>query len=177
MRRTILVISVMLMSAAYAFAQNRVAPNKPNQVLSTEPGYVTINELNGGPGLGIVSAPYAKYFFGFTTIHGYQVDQSFMVAGGTGFSAYNGGSMIPLFIDLRYCFPMGEFAPYGSGDGGVLFMFKGGTKLFINPAAGVRYTLSRNVALNFSTGLFIQTGEGVRDSYVNFKLGVTYVLR
>jgi hypothetical protein len=168
---------MILLSVAYASGQKKVAPNKPGKVLSTEPGYVTINELNGGPGLGIVSAPYAKYFFGFTTIHGYQVDQSFIVAGGTGYSAYNGGGMVPLFIDLRYSFPMGEFTPYASGDGGVLFLMKGSSKLFINPAAGVRYTISRNVALCFSTGLFIQTGEGVRDSYVNFKLGAIYILK
>jgi hypothetical protein len=174
MNRTLLLISIILLAATNVSAQQKVSPNKPVQKLSPESGYITINEFTGGPGLGIVDAPYSKYFFGFTTIHGYQVDQSFIVAAGTGFSAYNGGSMIPLFMDFRYNFLISTFTPYVVGDGGILINTSGGIKLSINPAAGVRYTISRKIALNFSTGLFVQSGAGVRDSYLNFKLGVTF---
>lgn len=175
MNRILLLILIFLLCSSYSSAQNRVSPNKPIQLLSSAPGYITINELTGGPGLGIVSAPYSKYFFGFTTLHGYQIDKSFVVAAGTGFSGYNGGSMIPLFLDFRYRFLVSTFTPYITGDGGVLFKLAGGTKLFINPAVGVRYTINRQIGINFSTGLFVQSGEGVRDSYINFKLGVTFI--
>jgi hypothetical protein len=174
MNRTLLLILIILFGASYSSAQNIVTPNKPVPLFNAEPGYITINELTGAFGLGIVNAPYAKHFFGFTTIHGYQVNESFVVAGGTGFSAYNGGILIPLFMDFRYRFLINTFTPYVVGDGGVLFNPSGGTKLFINPAAGVRYTLNRKIGFNFSTGLFVQKGVGVRDSYINFKLGVTF---
>jgi opacity protein-like surface antigen len=174
MNRTLLLILIILLGASYSSAQTMVAPNKPIPLFNAESGYITINELTGGFGLGIVDAPYSKHFFGFTTIHGYQINESFVVAGGTGFSAYNGGSLIPLFMDFRYRFLISTFTPYIIGDGGLLFNPSGGTKLFINPAAGVRYTINRKIALNLSTGLFVQKGVGVRDSYINFKLGVTF---
>jgi opacity protein-like surface antigen len=175
MNRKLLLISIMLLAASSVSAQDIVSPNKPVPLINSAPGYITINELTGGPGLGIVNAPYSKYFFGFTTIHGYQIDQSFVIAAGTGLSAYNGGTMIPLFMDFRYRFLISTFTPYVVGDGGVLFKLSGGVKLFINPAVGVRYTINRKIGLNFSTGLFVQSGAGVRDSYINFKLGVTFI--
>jgi hypothetical protein len=177
MNRTLLLFSIFLLVSFTASAQGRVSPNKPIKKLSTETGYITINELTGGAGLGLVTTPLSKYFFGFTTIHGYQVNESFVVAGGTGFSAYNGGNLVPFFMDFRYRFMISTFTPYVVGDGGLLFNTAGSTKLFINPAVGVRYTINRKFGANFSTGLFVQTGDGVRDSYINFKLGVTFIPR
>jgi hypothetical protein len=85
--------------------------------------------------------------------------------------------MIPLFMDFRYRFLISTLTPYIVGDGGLLFDISGsgGTKIFFNPAAGIRYAINSKVALNFSTGLFVQKGVGVRDSYINFKLGVTFI--
>jgi hypothetical protein len=160
----------------YASGQT-VTMTKPAQTISTTPGYITINEFTGGVGLGIVSGSFGKSFVGITTIHGYQVDHSFVVAAGTGFLAYNGGNLIPLFMDLRYCFPINPFTPYVLGDGGVLLNPSGSTKLFINPAVGVRYSMNRKIGFNFSTGLFVQKGDGIRDSFINFKLGVTVKLK
>jgi hypothetical protein len=174
MNRTIFIISLILLGASYTSAQI-VSSKNPGQTLNPNKGYITINDLTGAVGLGKVNTSLSKSFFGFTTIHGYQIDQSFVVAAGTGFSAYNGGNLIPLFLDLRYSFLISTFTPFVLGDGGVLFNTTGGTKLFINPAVGVRYTLKRNTGLNFSTGLFVQTGEGVRDSFINFKLGITFI--
>jgi hypothetical protein len=176
MNRTILTLLFVLIGTSYVAGQK--SPTKePGQGLTPDKGYIMINDLTGGIGLGLVNTPMAKSFFGFTTIHGYQLDKNFVVAAGTGFSAYNGGNLIPLFLDLRYHFPINPFTPFASGDGGVLFNTSGGTKLFINPAVGVRYALNRNVGFNFSTGLFVQTGNGIRDSFINFKLGVTYIPR
>jgi len=74
---------------------------------------------------------------------------------------------------LRFSFHTGTFTPYLLGDGGMLFNTNGILKLLINPGAGIRYTISRNVALNLGAGVWIQTDE-TRDSFVNFKLGVVY---
>jgi hypothetical protein len=175
MNRPILLIFIILVSNSHLFGQNLVSPNKPVQHFNTEPGYVTINEFSGGPGLGIVDAPFSKYFVGFTTIHGYQINKNFITAAGTGFSIYNGGNLIPVFIDLRYKFFNSTFTPYILGDGGVLFNPEGGTKLFVNPVAGLMYTVNKKVGINFGAGLFVQKGDEIRDSYVNFRLGVTFM--
>jgi hypothetical protein len=176
MNRTLQLIPALLLIATFSSGQKLVTPNRPALRFNTDPGYITINEITGGPGLGIVNAPFAKYFVGFTTVHGYQINQSFVVAAGTGFSAYNGGNLIPLFIDLRYRILIGSVTPYIAGDGGALFNLAGGaTRFFINPSLGVRYTVNRKIGLNISSGLFIQKDNQVRDSYLNFKVGITYM--
>jgi len=154
-------------------AQNKVAPNKPFVSLSGTPGYITINELTAGIGLGDVSVPYSKSFFGVTTIHGYQINESFVIGGGTGALFYNGGTFIPVFADVRYRFLINTFTPYIFGDGGLLINTAGGSKMFANGGAGVRYTVNSHLGINFGTGLWIQYGD-TRDAFVNFKLGVTY---
>jgi len=173
MKRTPAILTVILLTMFTVSAQDMVAPNKPIVNLSGTRGYITINELTAGVGLGVVSVPYSKSFFGFTTIHGYQINESFVVGGGTGVSFYNGGTFIPVFADVRYRFLINTITPYLFGDGGFLINTKGGMKMFINGGAGVRYTIDSRFALNFGTGLFIQT-EHAKDSFINFKLGVTF---
>jgi hypothetical protein len=175
MNRTLLLLTAFMLITLYVSGQNLVTPNRPVQNFNSEPGYITINEFSGGPGLGIVDGPFAQYFVGFTTIHGYQINKNFVTAAGAGFSVYNGGNLIPIFIDLRYRFFNSTFTPYIVGDGGVLLNPSGGTKLFVNPVAGIMYTLSKKVGINFGAGLFVQKGDGMRDSYINFKLGVTFM--
>jgi len=99
MKRFIVLTAMILLTISFASAQVKVAPNNPTDILSPTPGYITINEFVGGIGLKGRVLPYAQGFFGFTTIHGYQINESFAVGGGTGFLSYNGGSLIPLFVD------------------------------------------------------------------------------
>ena len=169
-------ILVIFCAAAIVSAQEKVIPNKPVSVLSTEPGFITINELTFGIGLGITSVPYSKSFFGFTTVNGYQINKNFLAAVGTGLSFYNGGLLVPLFLDFRYRFIIDQFTPYAFADGGFLLKFSDfkGTKLFINPGIGVRYSMSKNLAFNLGSGLLIQTESSLRDSFINIKAGVTY---
>lgn len=173
MKRSLAIVSLILITTSILSGQEIETPNKPYVNLDTTPGYITINELTAGIGLGITSVPYSKSFFGFTTIHGYQINKSFLVGGGTGLSFYNGGTFIPLFLDVRYRLSVGTFTPYLFGDGGILINTKGGVKLFINPGAGVRYTINERLALNFGTGLWVQN-EDTRDAFINFKLGITF---
>jgi opacity protein-like surface antigen len=175
MKRIVLLTLLIAGLVSLTFAQNKVNPNKPGVEFNPKSGYITINELVGGFGLGITNTPYSKGFFGFTTIHGYQVNKEFVVAGGTGLHFYNEGMLMPLFLDLRYRFYISQFTIYAFGDGGLLLDFSGkkDTRLFINPGLGVRYAIKRNLAVNLGTGLFIQFGNS-RDSYLNLKTGVTY---
>jgi len=166
-------LTIFLILPAFASGQDKVIPNKPYSSLDSGPGYITHNELTTGFGLRDVSLPYSKSFFGFNTIHGYQVNKQFVFAGGIGISFYNGGTLIPLFMDIRYSLKARLLTPYLYGDGGLLFNTTGETKIFINPGAGVRYDLDKNLGLTLATGFWTQMGE-THDSFVNVKLGFTF---
>lgn len=158
-------------------AQTKVLPNQPPTILNPNPGFITINELHFGIGIGDTNVPYSKSFFGFTTINGYQINKNFVAAAGTGLSFYNGGMLVPLFLDFRYRINLDKFTPYVFADGGLLLDFTdliGGSKQFINPGIGGRYTFTKNLAANISAGILIQSGSLYRYTFINFKTGVTY---
>jgi hypothetical protein len=161
------------MSSVYS--QEVLRYERPNTLLSVEKGYITITEFTTGVGLGQVGPAYSKYFFGLSTVHGYQINKEFIAGGGTGINFYNGGTLIPLFLDFRYRIYVSRVTPYLVANGGVLFDFSGNkdTRVFINPSAGVSYTLKPKLAISFGTGLFTQWGN-VRDSYINLRTGVIY---
>jgi hypothetical protein len=175
MKRFLLILTMAIVSAG-VMAQGRVIPNRPNAILNSRPGYITINELQAGIGLGKTEVPYSRSMYGFTTVHGYQLNKSFIVAGGTGALFYNGGMLAPLFMDFRFSFRISTLTPYAYSDGGILMNFSDlvdGSKIFINAGAGIRYAFSRQVAANLSAGYWIQNGVS-RDSFIIVKAGVTF---
>jgi len=177
MKTRFLSILALTFLAFPLLSQEMILPNKPYSTLSPSPGYITINEFGAGFGLGETDVDYGKYLYGFTTIHGYQINKNFMFAGGTGLLMYNGGALIPLFMDFRYSFYISTLTPYIFGDGGFLLNpsdINSGTKLFVNAGPGVRFTMSRKLGFNFGAGLLIQMGQAHRDAFINFKLGVTF---
>lgn len=178
MKRKLSIIITVICSIVTSIgsAQEIVLPNKPATIISTYPGFITINELTAGFGIGGTSVPYSRIFIGFTTINGYQINKNFVVAAGTGLFFYNGGQLVPLFLDLRFRFKIGQITPYFFTDGGGLLNFSdiNSSRLFVNPGIGLRYSLSPNVAINFGGGLFIQQAPPNRDSFINIKAGITY---
>jgi hypothetical protein len=164
---------VISANASGVFAQHLVIPNKPYANLGSSPGYITINEFTAGIGFKEASVPFSKSFFGFNTIHGYQISRNFVVGAGTGISIYNGGAMIPFFIDFRFYYSIHSLTPFFSGDGGLLFNPSGNEKLFINPGAGIRYALNKNMCITLGSGFFLQVAETL-NSFVNFKIGLTF---
>ena len=175
MKRYLVFTFLIIVSVSTSLAQNNTTPIKPGAELNPDAGYIMINELTGGFGLGITDAPYAKGFFGVTTIHGYQVNKALVVAGGTGVSFYNEGTLVPLFLDVRYRVYVSQWSLYFYGDGGAMLDFSdnGDTRIFINPGFGGSYTISNKVAINLSSGLLTQLGDA-RDSYITLKTGVVY---
>ena len=157
-------------------AQQRVAPSRPYVTFRSDPGFITINELTGGVGLSGTSAPFSKYFIGVTSVNGYQVNKNFLLGAGLGFTFYESGLLVPLFLDFRFTFEVSQLAPYLFADGGLLLNFAdlNSTKLFINPGFGIRYTATRNFAINFGAGILSQVDGTVRESFVNIKTGVVY---
>jgi hypothetical protein len=173
LKRFILFLVISANASGTVYAQDLVIPNKPYSFLRSSPGYIIINEFTGGIGLRKVSVPLSNSFFGFNTIHSYQINRNFVIGAGTGISIYNDAAMIPLFIDFRFNFSIHSLTPYFSGDGGLLFSRSVNEKLFINPGAGIRYALNRNICIILGTGLFVQVAETL-DSFLNFKIGLLY---
>lgn len=176
MKRAISLIAILFFVALRVTAQYRVLPNMPFLTLNSTPGFITINEVTGGFGLGGTTAPYSKYFFGFTSVNGYQVNKNFIFGAGTGLCFYESGLLVPLFLDFRFAFNISRLTPYIFGDGGLLLNVSNfnSTKLFINPGVGARYTLGRKVALNLGAGILSQVDGTVRESFINLKLGMVY---
>jgi hypothetical protein len=140
--------------------------------------FVTIDEFSSSIGLSQTRTQYAHSMIGFTTIQGIQLNRLAILAMGTGLSFYNGGSLVPLFADMRFnCYNYNKYTVYIYGDGGFLFKISNKieySKLFINSGVGLKYELSRNLAGNFSLGLFEQQGPR-RDSFINLKLGILFL--
>ena len=176
MKQAILIIVIALCSTFVASAQGRVVPNKPYSTLNSSPGVITINEVTGGFGLHNNTMPYSKYFAGFTSVTGYQVDKNFILGAGLGVLFYDAGPLVPLFLDFRYSFDVGLLSPYLYADGGVLLKFSelNYSKLFLNPGVGARYALGRRVALNISGGFLSQIDGRNRETFVTVKLGGIY---
>jgi hypothetical protein len=173
MKQLFLLQLIILISSATVYSQDLIIPNKPYSILDSSPGYITINEFTAGFGLGDTRAPYSKSFFGINTIHGYQINRNFIVAAGTGISFYNGGTLIPVFLDLRFNFSIKTISPYFAGEGGLFLNPSGTAKLFISPGAGIRYSISKKMCLNFGAGYLVQVAES-QDSFVNFKIGIAF---
>ena len=176
MKRAISFIVIAFFAASVVTAQYKVRPNMPFLTFNSNPGFITINEFTGGIGLSGKTLPYSKSFFGFTSVNGYQVNKNFILGAGTGLYFYESGLLVPLFLDFRFAFNTGQLVPYLFADGGLLLNSSNlnDTKLFINPGAGARYTLSRNFAINLGAGILSQVDGTARESFVNLKLGAIY---
>jgi hypothetical protein len=148
-------------------------------------GYVSINDITYGYGLGGFSEPYGRQYIGFTTMHGYQLNiyslhiKRSVIAGiGSGVLFYSVQPLIPLYLDFRYIWDFDKISPFIWEDSGALLNFEdiiGSTKMFINSGAGIKLNISSSLTANFGAGLFVQMGpNGSRDSFVNLKVGVVY---
>lgn len=175
-RKLILFIVLAWNLITLSAQDNLVYPNRPMAMLKKNQGLISMLEYQGGLGTGNEDLPYSKSFNGFTALIGYHVNRSFTIAAGTGVSVYNGGSLIPLFGDLRYTFYISRLAPFLFADAGLLMNFSNfdRTKIFMNGGIGARYSISRKFALNISAGLLLQAGEANQQAFTGLKSGVTY---
>lgn len=150
--------------------------NKPKP--PKESGFVSITEIGGGLGLGDVSVDYSNRMITVNTIAGYRVNNHFIAGIGTGVNIYNGGFMIPAYLDFRYAFNKGKVSPFFVADGGVLFHPDGlsSSGLFINPAFGVTKQLNSRTSFHISGGVWVQEApQGMRNSFFNIKGGVSFM--
>jgi hypothetical protein len=150
--------------------------NKPKPVKET--GFISINEVGAGFGLGDTSEDYGRYIVSVTTIAGYRINNRFSAGLGAGINFYNGGNMIPVFLDFRYRFGQGKVNPFLVADGGVAISPDGlnSSALFLNPGFGIEKKLNTKVAIHLTGGIHTQQGpDGIRNSFFNFKGGVSFM--
>jgi hypothetical protein len=172
---------VLLAVAASLSGQRLAKPNRPSNDLNPLRGYVNITELTGGPGLSVTDVPYSKYYFGLTTVNGYQINKYVIAGIGVGIQSYNEGYLVPFYVSGRFTYPLenSKISPYVNGDVGILLNFKdsdGGTWTFFNPLIGARYTFKSTMALDFGVGVLSQMQpDAGRDSFLNFKLGLVFI--
>lgn len=141
------------------------------------PGFVSITELTVAPGLGRTDDGYSKFYYGFTSVAGYQFTRNIKVGGGVGLHIHEDGTLFPLYMDIRYSLNAQKLVPFFSGAGGIMLYLKelGQTRVFINPAVGLHYVAANKMAINLSTGLMVTTGgPAERKSFLNLKLGLEF---
>ena len=174
--RTKLTLLMLMVSFTAVIAQpdKRLASN-PAVNYDWQPGYVNITEIAGGPGLSATAFPYSKYYFGITTVNGYQFTRNIKAGIGVGVHVHNEATLFPAYIDARFSFNGQRWVPFFAAAGGLNLNFKdltNGTWLFINPSAGIRYVAANRRAVTFSAGLMTMAGEGQRHSFISFKAGM-----
>lgn len=147
------------------------------RILESQKGVVHTVAVGGGFGLGQADIDYSVRLISLEYILGYHFNKNFMAGMGTGVNFYNGGTMIPLFADLRYYFRGNRTTPYIAGDGGILFSLErfDGSGLFVNPMFGIRRTLNDKMSFHMGAGLLTQYAPaGVRHSFINIKGGISF---
>jgi len=176
-----ILILLLLLTVSTSSAQ----PYKRPGTINLNSGYANVNELTAGYGLRVTSEDYSKYFVGFTTTHGYQLNlfglnvKNNLFGGlGTGVLFYNGGLLIPLYGDIRLTWNRKKLTPFIFGRSGLLINpddLDLGTRQFINLGAGIRLKLDEQFTASFSPGILIQMGNLVpRDAFVDLKVGLAF---
>lgn len=140
-------------------------------------GMVNIPEIGFGYGLAATTIPMSKWEASLTNVTGYQFTRNLKAGIGYGVQVYSDGVLVPLFIDTRVAMNGRMFIPFASLAAGVSLSpddFKNSTRVFVNPAIGVRYIVKNNVSANLSAGVLVHDGKRSRASFVNVKLGMEF---
>jgi len=158
---------------------------------------VNITSIGYGYGLSLSGSntsplPYSDKFINFVNITGFKFSLSrryvdrygltltnCLYAGlGTGYSGYNGGFMVPLFLDIRYWLNNNILVPYFYGDGGLMLHISDinhGTRMFMNVGMGASYELSDKIIFKAEGGPFLQMGDSKpRDAFFTANLGIIF---
>ena len=183
MRKSIIFFGLSLLTATIVSAQNE------NPVtLKTKSGYININELSCGYGLGETTPEYSKYFYGLTSLLGYQWNiylfgiNSNLVGGiGAGMLFYNGGPLFPLYGDLRVTMNKEKVSPFIFARGGFLISvndLSNKTRVFANVGGGINLKIDDHLVFNIGPGLLIQMIHYVsRDTFIHLNVGVAIIPR
>lgn len=169
-----LILLAISMTAVLAQPNQRIA-RTPKVTYDWQPGFVSITELTGAIGLSETESDLSRYYYGITTVAGYQFTRNVKAGLGAGVHVHNEGMLFPLYLDARYSLSAQDVVPFFSAAGGIALDPESidNTRIFINPSVGVRYVAAKKTGITLSTGLMVTTGgANERKSFVNFKLGL-----
>lgn len=171
------ILLALTLTSAFGQLNDRVG-RTPAITNDWREGIINITEFNAGLGLGIITVPYSRNYFGITNVTGYQFSRNAKAGVGIGFQVHNGGTLIPLYVDGRFSANSQEVVPFLALAGGLAISpdnMNTQTRVFINPSVGVRYVNVPKVVFTFSVGLMTQAGGGEsRSSFICFKLGTEF---
>lgn len=176
--KTYVTILLLIICSFAANAQlgKRVA-STPAINYDWRPGFVSINEIGGGLGLGEITADYARNYFSVTSVNGYQFSRNVKAGIGIGIQTHNEGMLFPLFLDFRFSLSSQKIVPYVSAAGGIGLDFADVTeksRIYINPSIGVKYVAAKKLGFSLSSGLIMMSARDYRTSFINLKLGVEF---
>jgi len=145
-------------------------------MLRTNQGPVASIEYTGGVGLQATKKSYLSGFQGFNVLAGYQINRSYILAGGTGLEIYDGHKFVPLLTNVRYAFRLNQLTTYLFADGGLILdlEFLQNPRIFLTPGIGSHYALNKQTAINFSIGFRIQSSDQKIEEFIVVRLGVFY---
>jgi hypothetical protein len=179
MKKSIVIIGLILLTVTIVSGQK-----KRPVTLNPKSGFINIDELTCGYGLGDVSVPYSKYFYGLTTMLGYQfnirdlhVNNSLQCGMGAGILFYDEGPLFPFYFDIRFILNKYKISPFVYGNGGILLNFddvNDESKLFVSGGGGIRIKIKETLAVTVGPGLCIQMGKASKDAFVNLKVGIVF---
>lgn len=97
-----------------------------------------------------------SWYTGFSTSHGYQIDNNWFVGLGLGYEQHTKWDtcIVPLFAEGRLDLQLGKATPFADLRLGVNLSNGGG--IYFSPTIGYRFSLTRNIALNAGVGLTLR---------------------
>jgi len=183
--KRLIIIHVFILIFVSTFSQKNPFRGCGSVTFNKGSGYMNINELHYGYGIAASDSPYGKQYYGFTTTHGYQLNiynlytnNSLLAGLSTGVFVYDGRSLIPLSLDIRFMANYKKISPFIYEVNGILVSIdeiKEQTRMFINPGVGVKIKINRLLSASFGAGLFVQMGDNVyRDSFFALRTGIIF---
>lgn len=167
-----MVITLLFLSTAASQAQRNYYA-----AMGWRPHFVHTPELTVGFGLGSTEPDYTGSITGITYILGYAFTDRLTGGAGSGVYFYNGGSMVPVFLDFRYRLGGNNYKPFLAAKSGVLLFLADiySSGAFINPSIGIDRKLTDKLALHLTAGPLVQHApEKYRSSFIVLRAGVTF---
>lgn len=177
MKRTLTILLLLIPFLSLLSQPNDRVAKTPKLNYDWRLGFVSITELTYATGLSATNIPLSKYYYGITTVAGYQFTRNIKAGVGIGVHKHNDGTLFPLYIDARYSFSAQAVVPFIAAAGGVAINPNDPvdrTWLFINPSVGVKYVAANRVGVSFSVGMLAMSGDSNRNTFLNFKLGFEF---
>ena len=175
MKTNLLLILLAISTCTLKAQSEQRLADSPKVNYDWRPGFVSITELTGAFGIGMTEVPYSKYYYGITTIAGYQFTRNIKAGAGLGVQFHNEGTLFPVFADFRFSMNAQELVPFIAATGGLgvsLENMRNQTYVFVNPSVGLRWVAANRTGIVISGGVMMMSGEFTRNTFINFKLGI-----